>query len=165
MTTAIYPGSFDPVTRGHLDIIERASRVADRLIVSVLINSAKNPLFTVEERVQLLREETAYLPNVTVDSFDGLLVEHARKHGAHLIVRGLRAVTDFEYELQMSQTNRKIAPEVDTIFFTTSLEYAYLSSSTVKEVAGFGGDISAFVTPQVENAVFAKIAAGRNKMR
>ena len=147
MTTAIYPGSFDPVTRGHLDIIERASRVADRLIVSVLINSAKNPLFTVEERVQLLREETAYLPNVTVDSFDGLLVEHARKHGAHLIVRGLRAVTDFEYELQMAQTNRVLAPDIDTMFLTTSLEYAYLSSTTVKEVAAFGEDVSKFVPP------------------
>ncbi|MGI6106402.1 MAG: pantetheine-phosphate adenylyltransferase [Lachnospiraceae bacterium] len=156
MTIAIYPGSFDPVTRGHLDIIERASRMVDRLVVSVLINSAKSPLFTTEERVELLKGATAGLPNVVVDSFDGLLVEHARKHGAHLIVRGLRAVTDFEYELQMSQTNRKIAPEVDTIFFTTSLEYAYLSSSTVKEVAVYGGDISAFVTPEVADAVYRK---------
>lgn len=157
MTVAIYPGSFDPVTRGHLDIIERASRTMDRLIVGVLRNSAKDPLFTVEERVGLLKEETAHLPNVEVASFGGLLVDFAKASHAKVIIRGLRAVTDFEYELQMSQTNRKIAPEVDTLFFTTSLEYAYLSSSVVKEVAMYGGDISAFVTPFVEQAIRKKI--------
>lgn len=156
MTTAIYPGSFDPVTRGHLDIIERASRVADRLIVSVLINSAKNPLFTVEERVQLLREETAYLPNVTVDSFDGLLVEHARKHGAHLIVRGLRAVTDFEYELQIAQANHVQDSNIETIFLTSDLSYSYLSSTIVKEFASYGGDISNFVPERFIERIYKK---------
>lgn len=159
MTTAIYPGSFDPVTRGHLDIIVRASRTMDHLIVAVLNNSVKNPLFSVDERVALLRMETAALANVEVASFDGLLVDFARASHAKVIIRGLRAVTDFEYELQMSQTNRKIAPEVDTLFLTTSLEYAYLSSSIVKEVALYGGDISAFVTPAVEQAVKEKMSS------
>ncbi len=158
MTTAIYPGSFDPVTRGHLDIIERASNTMDYLIVAVLNNSVKNPLFTVEERVELLKKETAHLPNVEIASFGGLLVDFVRARHAQVIIRGLRAVTDFEYELQMAQTNRKIAPEVDTLFLTTSLEYAYLSSSIVKEVARYKGDISAFVTPVVEQAVAKKIA-------
>ena len=160
---AIYPGSFDPVTRGHLDIIHRASRTVDRLIVGVLINSAKTPLFTTEERVQLLSAEVSDLPNVEVRSFNGLLVDFARNCGAAVIIRGLRAVTDFEFELQMSQTNRKIAPEVDTIFFTTSLEYAYLSSSIVKEVAQYRGDISAFVTPAVEKAVLDRLAENQIK--
>ena len=154
----IYPGSFDPVTRGHLDIIHRASRMVDQLVVGVLVNSAKTPLFTIQERVFLLRNELKDIPNVEVRSFNGLLVDFARDCGASIIIRGLRAVTDFEFELQMSQTNRKIAPEVDTVFFTTSLEYAYLSSSIVKEVAQYKGDISAFVTPEVEKAVFRRLA-------
>lgn len=157
MTTAIYPGSFDPVTLGHLDIIERASRVVDHLIVGVLNNSTKCPMFTVEERVTLLEKVTKHIPNVEVSSFGGLLVDFAHETGAKVIVRGLRAVTDFEYELQMSQTNRKIAPDVDTMFFTTNLEYAYLSSSIVKEVARYQGDISEFVPPEVEEAVWKKI--------
>lgn len=157
MTTAIYPGSFDPVTLGHLDIIERASRVVDHLIVGVLNNSAKSPMFTVEERVILLEKVTKHIPNVEVRSFGGLLVDFAHETGAKVIVRGLRAVTDFEYELQMSQTNRKIAPDVDTMFFTTNLEYAYLSSSIVKEVARYQGDISEFVPPEVAEAVWGKI--------
>ncbi len=166
MITAIYPGSFDPVTRGHLDIIERASVTVDHLIVAVLVNSVKNPLFSVEERVALLKQETAHLPNVEIASFGGLLVEFARASKAKVIIRGLRAVTDFEYELQMAQTNRKMAPEVDTLFFTTSLEYAYLSSSIVKEVALYGGDISAFVTPAVEQAVKkkAQVAAAKRQI-
>ncbi|MBQ8638065.1 MAG: pantetheine-phosphate adenylyltransferase [Lachnospiraceae bacterium] len=163
MTRAIYPGSFDPVTRGHLDIIERAGRTMEHLTVAVLVNSVKNPLFTVEERVELLRRETAHLPNVEVTSFNGLLVDFARESGAKVIIRGLRAVTDFEYELQMAQTNRKIAPEVDTLFLTTSLEYAYLSSSIVKEVALYDGDISAFVTPEVEHAVKEKMKQKQNR--
>ena len=156
MSIAVYPGSFDPVTRGHMDIIERASKTVDHLIVGVLVNSAKSPLFTVEERVALLKQVTAQYPNVEIRSFEGLLVDFARASGAHILIRGLRAVTDFEYELQMSQTNRKVAPEVDTIFFTTSLEYAYLSSSIVKEVAQYGGDISAFVAEPVEKAIKQK---------
>ena len=145
MSTAIYPGSFDPVTFGHIDVIRRASRIADTLIVGVLYNSAKTPLFTVEERIDMIRQAVSDLPNVEVKSFSGLTVNFARQEGASFMIRGLRAVTDFEYELQLSQTNRKLAPDVDTVFLTTNLKYAYLSSSIVKEVASYGGDISEFV--------------------
>lgn len=158
MSKAIYPGSFDPVTFGHLDVISRASKVVDHLIVGVLNNTSKSPLFSVEERVTMLRKAVKSLPNVEIQSFSGLLVDFAAASGASVIVRGLRAVTDFEYELQMSQTNRKIAPEVDTVFFTTSLQYAYLSSSTVKEIAMFGGDISQFVPDFVAAEVEKKFA-------
>lgn len=149
MVRAIYPGSFDPVTYGHLDVIKRASKIVDELIVGVLNNKSKTPLFSVENRVKMLNDTVSDLPNVKVMSFEGLLVDFAKKVDAQLIVRGLRAVTDFEYELQMSQTNSVLNNEVDTIFFTTSLEYAYLSSSTVKEAAYFGADISKFVPPNV----------------
>ena len=149
MVRAIYPGSFDPVTYGHLDVIKRASKIVDELIVGVLNNKSKTPLFSVENRVKMLNDAVSDLPNVKVMSFEGLLVDLAKKVDAQLIVRGLRAVTDFEYELQMSQTNSVLNNEVDTIFFTTSLEYAYLSSSTVKEAAYFGADISKFVPPNV----------------
>ncbi|RZS92892.1 pantetheine-phosphate adenylyltransferase [Cuneatibacter caecimuris] len=158
MSKAIYPGSFDPVTFGHLDVISRASKVVDHLIVGVLNNTSKSPLFSVEERVTMLKKAVKSLPNVEIQSFSGLLVDFAAASGASVIVRGLRAVTDFEYELQMSQTNRKIAPEVDTVFFTTSLQYAYLSSSTVKEIAMFGGDISQFVPDFVAAEVEKKFA-------
>ena len=149
MVREIYPGSFDPVTYGHLDVIKRASKIVDELIVGVLNNKSKTPLFSVENRVKMLNDAVSDLPNVKVMSFEGLLVDFAKKVDAQLIVRGLRAVTDFEYELQMSQTNSVLNNEVDTIFFTTSLEYAYLSSSTVKEAAYFGADISKFVPPNV----------------
>ena len=149
MKTAIYPGSFDPVTYGHYDIICRSCKIVDELIVGVLNNKSKTPLFSVENRVKMLNDAVSDLPNVKVMSFEGLLVDFAKKVDAQLIVRGLRAVTDFEYELQMSQTNSVLNNEVDTIFFTTSLEYAYLSSSTVKEAAYFGADISKFVPPNV----------------
>ena len=162
MLRAIYPGSFDPVTFGHLDIITRSSKIVDELIIGVLMNKAKTPLFSVEERVKMLKEVTKDLPNVRIIPFDGLLVDFAERMDADMVIRGLRAITDFEYELQMSQTNRKVAPEVDTIFFTTSLEYAYLSSSIVKEVAQYGGDISAFVAEPVEKAIKQKFAQ-RNK--
>ncbi|HAE81533.1 MAG TPA: pantetheine-phosphate adenylyltransferase [Lachnoclostridium sp.] len=161
MNTAIYPGSFDPVTLGHYDIIERSSRIFDRVIVGVLCNSAKTPLFTTDERVEMLRYVTAELPNVTVLSFDGLLVDFARQQSADVIVRGLRAVTDFEYELQMAQMNRVIAPEIDTLFLTTNLKYAYLSSSMVKEVARYGGDISEFLNPRIAEIVTEKLAEQR----
>lgn len=156
MTRAIYPGSFDPVTMGHLDIIKRASKVVDELIVSVLNNNSKSPLFSVEKRVKMLNDVVKDLPNVKVMSFEGLLVDFARKVDAQIIVRGLRAVTDFEYELQMSQTNTVLNENVDTIFFTTSLEYAYLSSSTVREAAYFGADISKFVPESVVQQVYDK---------
>ncbi len=145
MRRAIYPGSFDPVTLGHLDMISRSAKIMDELIVAVLINNAKNPLFSVEERVSMLEELTKDIPNVRVLSFDGLLVDFAKKEKANIIVRGLRAVTDFEYELQIAQTNRIVTPVIDTMFLITSLEYAYLSSTIVKEVASYGGDISKFV--------------------
>ena len=149
MIKAIYPGSFDPVTYGHLDVIKRSSKLVDELIVGVLNNNAKTPLFSAEERVRMLKEVTKDLPNVKIIPFEGLLVDFARKTGAKMVIRGLRAITDFEYELQMAQTNHKMKPEVETVFLTTSLEYSYLSSTTVKEVAAFGGDISQFVPPIV----------------
>ena len=153
MKTAVYPGTFDPVTYGHLDVILRASKLFDCVIVGVLHNSSKSPLFSVEERVNILEKATKDIPNVIIKPFDGLSVNFARENHAQVIVRGLRAVTDFEYELQMAQTNRVLAPDVDTIFLTTSLEYAYLSSTTVKEVASFGGDISKFLPPYVAEKV------------
>ena len=148
MRRAVYPGSFDPVTFGHLDVIRRSSALVDELIVGVLNNNTKTPLFSVEERVKILLEVTKDIRNVRVESFSGLSVDFVKNCNAGFLVRGLRAITDFEYELQMAQTNRIMNPEIDTIFLTTSLEYAYLSSSTVKEVAAYGGDISKFV-PQV----------------
>ena len=158
MKAAIYPGSFDPMTLGHLDVIRRASKMFDTLIVSVLDNKAKNALFSVEERVSILKEATKDLPNVQVDSFQGLLIDYARQKDIHVSVRGLRAITDFEYELQMAQTNRVIAPDIDTIFLTTNLKYSYLSSSIVKEIAGYQGDISEFLHPAVVEKVREKLA-------
>ena len=157
MLRAGYPGSFDPGTYGHLDIIRRSCHMVDELIVGVLYNKAKMPLFSVEERVRMLEETTKDLPNVKVVPFEGLLVEFARKMEARMVVRGLRAVTDFEYELQMAQTNHKLEPAVETVFLTTSLEHSYLSSTIVKEVAAFGGDISQFVPEAVETKVREKI--------
>lgn len=145
MLRGIYPGSFDPVTFGHLDIIRRSAKMVDELIVGVLNNKAKIPLFSVNERVKMLSEVTKEIPNLQIVPFEGLLVEFARERKADIIIRGLRAITDFEYELQMAQTNHKLADEIETIFLNTSLEYSYLSSTTVKEVASFGGDISQFV--------------------
>jgi len=156
MRRAIYPGSFDPVTFGHLDMIERSAKIVDELVVAVLINSAKNPLFSVEERVSMLEEITSHLPNVKITSFNGLLIDYAREVEASIIIRGLRAVTDFEYELQIAQTNRIVNSQVDTVFLTTSLEYAYLSSTIVKEVASYGGDISHFVPKQLIERIYAK---------
>lgn len=156
MKRAIYPGSFDPVTKGHLDIIARSAKLVDELIVGVLNNRAKNALFSAEERVSMLKELTSHYPNVTVDAFDGLLVDYAKRTDAAIIVRGLRAVTDFEYELQIAQTNHEIYAEIETIFLTTRLEYAYLSSTIVKEVASYGGDISRFVPQQLIARIYAK---------
>ncbi len=149
MLRAIYPGSFDPVTYGHYDIIQRSCKIVDELIVGVLNNKAKMPLFSVEERVKMLKEVTESLPNVRIVPFDGLLVDFASRMDARLIIRGLRAITDFEYELQMSQTNHKLEPKVETMFLTTSIQYSYLSSTTVREIAAFGGDLSQFVPEAV----------------
>ena len=156
MKKAIYPGSFDPVTNGHVDIILRSSKIVDRLIVGVLNNSAKKSLFSVEERVSMLKELTKDLPNVEVTSFDGLLVDYMREIDASIIVRGLRAVTDFEYELQIAQTNHIENTDIETIFLTTNLQYSYLSSTIVKEFASYGGDISKFVPEQFVDRIYEK---------
>lgn len=161
MTRAIYPGSFDPVTFGHLDIIRRSSKIVDELIVGVLNNNLKTPLFSVEERVRMLVESVKDLDNVKIMSFEGLSIDFAKQIDAQILVRGLRAVTDFEYELQMSQTNHKLCEDVDTIFFTTSIEYAYLSSSTVKEIASFGGEIKDFVPEFIVDKVYDKLGVKR----
>ena len=157
MLRAIYPGSFDPVTFGHLDIIKRSCKIVDELVVGVLNNKAKTPLFSVEERVKMLKEATKDIDNVRIVPFEGLLVDFAKVMNAKVVVRGLRAITDFEYELQMSQTNHKLEPDIETMFLTTSLEYAFLSSTTVKEVAAFGGNITQFVPPVVVNKIEEKM--------
>ena len=156
MLRAIYPGSFDPLTLGHLDIIERSARIVDELVVGVLNNSAKNSLFSLDERVSMIKEMTDSMPNVTVTSFNGLLVDYMREIDATIIVRGLRAVTDFEYELQIAQTNHVENPEVETIFLTTSLQYSYLSSTIVKEFASYGGDLSKFVPARFIDRIYDK---------
>lgn len=160
MTIAMYPGSFDPVTRGHLDIIRRAARMFDTLIVAVLINSAKTPLFTVEERVAMLKETCRGIPNVQVASFDGLTVSFAKACGATVMVRGLRAVTDFENEIQLAHTNYAMMPEIETVFLATAIKWSYLSSTIVREAAHYGQDVSRFVPPNVEKALLAKREAG-----
>ena len=155
---AVFPGSFDPITNAHLDVARRAATLFDRLVIGVLNNARKEPLFTVEERVDLIGRCVADLgEHVTVDAFDGLTVEFARRHGAGFIVRGLRAVSDFEAELQMALTNRKLAPEVDTTFLMTALEFGYVSSTLAKEVARFGGDVAAMVPPPVAEALVSRI--------
>ena len=157
MLKAIYPGSFDPVTLGHMDIIKRSCKIVDELIVGVLNNNAKTPLFSVEERVKMLKEATKELENVQVVEFEGLLVDFAKEMDAKVVIRGLRAITDFEYELQMTQTNHKLEPDVETLFLTTSIEYSFLSSTTVKEVAAFGGDITQFVPEVVVKEIEEKM--------
>ena len=156
MRTCVYPGTFDPVTKGHLDIIERASKQFDHVVVAVLRNSSKTPLFSVEERVNILEEVLKDQPNISVQTFEGLSVEFVRKCGAQTIIRGLRATTDFEYEMQMAHMNHELDGEIDTVFFITSLKYAYLSSSIVREVASYGGDVSRLVTPYVEERLREK---------
>ena len=156
MKRASYTGSFDPVTYGHLDVISRASNMVDELIVAVLKNSSKSPLFSIEERVRMLEEVTKDIPNVCVTSFEGLTIDFADKMDAHIIVRGLRAITDFEYELQMAQTNRIVNPKVDTMFLVTSEEYSYLSSTVLKEIARYGGALDRFAPPYIIEKVKSK---------
>ncbi|MCC6485114.1 MAG: pantetheine-phosphate adenylyltransferase [Armatimonadetes bacterium] len=157
MTTAVYPGSFDPVTSGHLDIIERAAHLFDKVIVAVAPNTQKNPLFTTQERLSLLRKVCESFSNVSVDCFSGLLVNYALAHGARAIVKGLRAVSDFEFELQMAQMNRRLAPEVHTVFMMTTTEHSYLSSSIVKEIAALGGSVKGLVPGVVEDFLIKKL--------
>lgn len=149
MKTAIYPGSFDPITSGHLNIIQRAASNFDKLIVCVMVNAGKNPMFTLEERVDMIRRVTMKLPNVEVDCSDGLLAEYAKKRGSCVIVKGLRACSDFENEFQMALINRKLNPELDTMFLTADSKYMYLSSSSVKELASYNADLSDFVPEEI----------------
>ncbi|EZH67135.1 phosphopantetheine adenylyltransferase [Bacillaceae bacterium JMAK1] len=155
-TIAVYPGSFDPVTNGHIDIIERGAKVFDEIIVAVLNNQRKTPLFTVEERVQLLEESLTHIDNVSIDSFQGLLVDYVKEKNASVIVRGLRAVSDFEYEMQNASINRKLESSVETFFMMTNNNYSYLSSSIVKEVARYGRNAEDLVPPPVERALREK---------
>lgn len=157
MTTAVYPGSFDPVTYGHVDIIRRAAKMFDKVVVAVGINMEKKPWFTVEERKELLRSATQDIENVEVVDFEGLLVDFAKSIDAKIILKGLRAVSDFEYEFQMALTNSKLAPEIETVFLTTSAENMYLSSSIVKQVGILGGDISPFVPECVHDEIKTRI--------
>jgi len=161
MKRAVYPGSFDPITFGHLDIIERSAKMVDELVIAVLRNSAKNSLFSLEERVNMITELTKDLPNVRVESFDGLLVDYMSQIDANIIVRGLRAVTDFEYELQIAQMNHVLKDNAETIFLITNLKYSYLSSSLVKEIASYGGDISKFVPAQLMDRIYEKYNVNR----
>ena len=165
MKIGIYPGSFDPITLGHLDIIVRASGLVDKLVIGVLKNNAKKPLFSAEERVELIEQvisKDTNLPFIEVEAFDGLLIDFAAQKNANIIVRGLRAITDFEYELQIAQTNHKLNAKIDTVFFTTSVEYSYLSSSAVKEIASFSGDIRQFVPECIVQSVYDKYKSIRS---
>lgn len=156
MTTAIYPGSFDPVTLGHLDMIERTASVFDKVIIGILINKNKTPLFSTEEKIDMLKEVTKHLPNIEVIAFEGLLIQFARQQKADVIVRGLRGVADFEYEIQMAQGNQQFCGQVQTMFLATSAKYSYISSSMVKEIAHFGGDVEGFVPDYVRHKIQEK---------
>jgi pantetheine-phosphate adenylyltransferase len=157
-SVAIYPGSFDPVTNGHLDLIERGQKMFDRLIVAVLKNTEKEPMFSVPERVEMLREVTRQWESVEIDVFEGLLVDYARKRGAAVILRGIRAVSDYEYELQMALMNRKLEPRLETVFMMPGETYSYLSAKVVREIAHFGGPLAGLVPSTVEQRLRAKVS-------
>ncbi len=154
MRIGVYPGSFDPMTLGHLDIIQRGAKVVDKLIVGVLSNSSKSPMFTVEQRIELLQHGTVHLPNVEVCCFEGLLVDFLRSQEAKIVIRGLRAVTDFEYELQMAQANRSLFPEMETVFLTTNAEYSFISSTVVKDILRHNGDVGHFVPETIVKTLY-----------
>ncbi|MGI6406851.1 MAG: pantetheine-phosphate adenylyltransferase [Syntrophaceticus sp.] len=156
MGTAVYPGSFDPFTYGHLDIISRATKIFGKVIVAVSVNSGKNPLFTIEERVKMISDECQHLEKVEVTFFYGLLVDFAKERKAEAVIRGLRAVSDFEYEFQMAMTNRKLYLDLETIFLVSQPKYSFLSSSIVKEIASLGGDVSGFVSKRVAEQLYTK---------
>ncbi|MFA4858684.1 MAG: pantetheine-phosphate adenylyltransferase [Candidatus Margulisiibacteriota bacterium] len=162
MKTAIYPGSFDPVTDGHLDIIRRAQRFFDKVIVAVIANPEKKPAFTLKDRMQMLRTCLPDCPKIEIDAFAGLLVDFAKKRGVSAIIRGLRAVSDFDYEFQLAMTNRKMKPDIETVFFMTDYKYSYLSSSFVKQIAALGGDVSGFVPEVVAQKLKQKIKKGKS---
>lgn len=157
MKIAVYPGSFDPITNGHLDIIKRASKVFDKVIVSILVNSNKTPCFGMDERMDLINRVVADIPNVEVDCFEGLLVNYVHKKNAHVIIKGLRAISDFEYEFQMALANTKIAPDIETLFMMTNQEYSYLSSSIVRELASLGGSLDGLVPDVIMRDIIEKI--------
>jgi pantetheine-phosphate adenylyltransferase len=163
MKVAVYPGSFDPITYGHLDIIERGAKVFDKIVVAVLINSSKNPLFSVEERKAMIREATRHMPMVEVDSFEGLLIDYMKKKQSNVILRGLRAISDFEYELQIASINRKLSEEVETLFLMTNNRHSFISSAMVKEVARYGADVSDLVPPHVAEALKARFAESKTR--
>lgn len=163
MRTAVYPGSFDPVTFGHLDIIERSCKLFDKVIVAVMYNRTKRPMFDVDERVTMLKEATKHLKNVSVDCHEGLLTDYLRNNNLNIIVKGLRAISDFESEFQMASVNQKLCSEIETVFIMTRTEYMYLSSSIVKEVASFGGDITNFVTNDVRMALEYKLGGNNER--
>ena len=154
MRIGVYPGSFDPVTLGHLDIIERGAKIVDKLVVGFLLNGMKNPMFSVEQRIQLLQEATKHIPNVEIRPFQGLLVDFLKQEDATEVIRGLRAVTDFEYELQMAQANRSLYPEMETVFLTTNVQYSFISSTIVKDVLRHNGDVSHFVPESVLDMIY-----------
>ena len=158
--SALYPGTFDPPTNGHIDLIQRGAKLFDRLTVAILNNPVKDPLFTVEERVEMLRESTAALTNVSVATFDGLMVEFARKQGASAVLRGIRAISDYEHEFQMALMNRRLAPEIETVFLQPAGRYSFVSSRMVKEVFSFGGDVTGLVPPNVLKRLRARINGG-----
>jgi len=157
---ALYPGTFDPPTNGHVDLIQRGSKLFDHLTVAILVNPVKNPLFTVDERVEMLKEATAGIPNVSVATFDGLMVEFARRQGASAVLRGIRAISDYEHEFQMALMNRRLAPEVETVFLQPAGRYSFVSSRMLKEVFSFGGDVSGLVPPNVLKRLRARIKNG-----
>lgn len=163
MKVAVYPGSFDPVTLGHLDIIERSSKIFDKVIVAVMYNRNKKPMFDVDERVALLETATKHIDNVVIDRHEGLLIDYLKKNNVRILVKGLRAISDFEAEFQMASVNQKLCSEVETIFIMTRTDFMYLSSSIVKEVASFGGDITNFVTPDVCKAIQLKVGGSNER--
>jgi len=157
MSLAVYPGTFDPITRGHIDLVERGSKIFDELIVAIGRNPAKKPLFTIEERVTMVREEVQHVANVRVDSFEGLVVHYVKSQRTNVIFRGMRNVADFDYEFQMALTNRACGGDIETVFVMPSQQYAFLNSGLIKEVAAMGGDVTPFVTPGVEKRLKAKL--------
>lgn len=157
MKIAICPGSFDPITLGHIDIIERSAKIFDRVYVVVMVNPSKQPTFSTEERIEMIKQTTGHIPNVVAESYAGLIADYAREKGACTLVKGLRAVTDFEYEFQQALTNKKLNPDLETLFMVTNQEYMYLSSTIVRQIANFGGDISQFVPSQIKDKLEEKM--------